>query len=151
MSEGKTSISKAGLAVSLFREGFSCSQAVAAVYDEETGVPRDTLLRIAQPFGGGIGRMADWCGAVTGAFLVIGLKHGRIRAEDLQSRDRTYAWVREFTARFRNRHGDTACRNLLGCDISTAEGMKSAEELKLHEIRCEKFVRDAVDILEDIL
>ena len=53
-----------------------------------------------RPFGGGIARRADWCGALTGAFLVIGLKHGRIRAEDAAARDKTYALVQEFIARF---------------------------------------------------
>jgi C_GCAxxG_C_C family probable redox protein len=88
---------------------------------------------------------------VTGAFLVIGLKHGRVRAEDAAARDRTYALVQDLIARFSARHGELKCRDLLGCDIGTPEGQKRAEELKLHQTKCEDFVRDAAAILEEIL
>ncbi len=138
-------------AVSLFRQGFSCSQAVAAAFAPDLGLDRDTALRLSQPFGGGIARRADWCGAVTGAFLVLGLKHGRDRAEDEAARDRTYALVDEFIARFTARHGRLKCRDLLGCDIGTPEGRKTADTLKLHETKCEEFVGDAAAILEEIL
>lgn len=144
-------MTRAETALSLFREGFSCSQAVAAAYAEDLGLDRETALRLSQPFGGGIGRSADWCGAVTGAFLAIGLKHGRSKAEDTASRDRTYALVLEFIRRFEARHGRLKCRDLLDCDISTPEGRKKADELDLHKVRCEEFVRDAADILDEIL
>lgn len=138
-------------ALSLFRQGFSCSQAVAAAFAEELGLDRDAALRVSQPFGGGIARRADWCGAITGAFLAIGLKHGRTRAEDAAARDRTYALVQEFIRRFTDRHGHLRCKDLLGCDIGTPEGQKKAEEMNLHKTRCEDYVRDAVAILEEIL
>jgi len=138
-------------AVSFFRQGFSCSQAVAAAFAADFGLDKEAVLRLSQPFGGGIARRADWCGAVTGAFLVIGLKHGRVRPEDTAARDRTYALVQEFISRFTGRHGEIKCRDLLGCDIGTPEGQKKAEELKLHQTRCEALVRDAVVILEEIL
>lgn len=138
-------------AVALFREGFSCSQAVAAAFAEDLGLDRETALRVSQPFGGGIGRSADWCGAVTGAFLIIGLKHGRFKADDTASRDRTYGLVREFIRRFEARHEHLKCRDLLGCDISTEEGLRTAKERDLHATLCETFVRDAARILEDIL
>jgi C_GCAxxG_C_C family probable redox protein len=144
-------MSRSDCAVSFFRQGFSCSQAVAAAFAADFGLDKDTALRLSQPFGGGIARRADWCGAVTGAFLVIGLKHGRVRAEDAASRDRTYALVQDFIARFTARHGQIKCRDLLGCDIGTPEGQKKAEELKLHQTKCEDLVRDAAVILEEIL
>jgi C_GCAxxG_C_C family probable redox protein len=138
-------------AVSLFRQGFSCSQAVATVFAEDLGLGRDAALRVSQPFGGGIARRADWCGALTGAFLVIGLKHGRTRAEDVAARDKTYALVQEFIRRFTARHVHFRCQDLLGCDIGTPEGQKRAEELNLHKTKCEEYVRDAVALLEEIL
>jgi C_GCAxxG_C_C family probable redox protein len=138
-------------AVDAFRRGFSCSQAVAAAFAPDLGLDRETALRLAQPFGGGIARRADWCGAVAGALLIIGLKHGRVRAEDVEARDRTYALVDAFIARFTSLHGRIKCRDLLGCDISTPAGRKTAEAQKLHETKCEEFVRDAAAILEEIL
>lgn len=138
-------------ALSLFRQGFSCSQAVATAFAEDFGLDRETALRLSQPFGGGIAKRADWCGALTGAFLVLGLRYGRTRAEDTASRDMTYATVNELVRRFTERHGHVRCRDLLGCDIGTAEGMKRAEELKLHQTKCEEFVRDAVELLQSLL
>ena len=75
-------MSRTERALALFKEGFSCSQAVAAVFAEEHGLAVETALRLSQGFGGGMARMADTCGAVTGAILVLGLKHGRTRAAD---------------------------------------------------------------------
>jgi len=144
-------MSKSECALSLFRQGFSCSQAVAGAFAAEFGLDKDTALRLSQPFGGGIARRADWCGAMTGAFLVLGLKHGRTRAEDSAARDKTYALVQEFINRFTARHAHIRCKDLLGCDIGTAEGQKIADAQNLHKTLCEGYVRDAVAILEEIL
>ncbi len=138
-------------AVALFQRGFSCSQAVFGAYAVDLGLPEAPALRLSQPFGGGIAKSGDWCGAVTGAFLVIGLKHGRDRAEDTAAKDRTYALVQEFTRRFEAKNGHVLCRDLLGCEIGTAEGQRIIEERKLHQTRCEPLIRDAVAILEDLL
>jgi C_GCAxxG_C_C family probable redox protein len=138
-------------AQALFRRGFSCSQAVVAAFAAEHGLDEEIALRLAQGFGGGIARRADWCGALTGAILIIGLKHGRVRPEDEAARERTYALVRDLLARFTARHGQVRCRGLLGCDIGTPEGQKQASEGRLHETKCETFVRDAAAILDEIL
>ena len=82
-------------ALGLFKEGFSCSQAVAAAFAEDQGLPVETALRLSQGFGGGMARLAETCGAVTGAIMIIGLKHGRIRAKDDEAKERTYALVQE--------------------------------------------------------
>lgn len=144
-------MNRAETAVALFRQGFSCSQAVAAAFSPDLGLDRDTALRLAQPFGGGIARRADWCGAITGALLVIGLKHGRTRAEDGASRDKTYALTNDLISRFAARHGRTKCRDLLGCDIGTPEGREAAEKADLHATKCEEYVRDAGRLLEELL
>lgn len=138
-------------ALALFREGFSCSQAVFAAYAEDFGLPRDMALRIAQPFGGGIGRTGDWCGAVTGALMVMGLKYGRVRAGDTAAKDKTYALVREFVRRFREGHGTVRCNDLLGCDIGTPEGEKAIAARNLHATVCEDVVREATEILGILL
>ena len=135
----------------LFRKGFSCSQAVLAAFSEEYGLDRETALKLAQPFGGGIARRADWCGAATGALLVIGLKHGRTRAKDAAARDRTYALSAEFIRRFEARFGALKCRDLLGCDIGTPAGAAEASARRLHETVCAEFVAAAVDLLEELL
>jgi C_GCAxxG_C_C family probable redox protein len=144
-------MTKSDEALALFREGFSCSQAVLAVFAGDNGLSREAALRITQPFGGGIAGSGDWCGAVTGAFLAIGHRFGRFRADDMAAKDKTYALVREFLARFRTLHAAVRCNDLLGCDIGTPEGRNAIDEKNLHQTVCETLVRDAVRILEDIL
>lgn len=144
-------MTRSDAAVACFRQGFSCSQAVLSAFAEDLGLDRETALRLSQPFGGGIARRADWCGALTGAFLAAGLKYGRTKAEDGAARDRTYALVNELVARFEARHGAVRCRDLLGCDIGTPAGQKEAEDRKLHQTVCEELIRDAAALLEEIL
>jgi C_GCAxxG_C_C family probable redox protein len=134
-----------------FESGFSCSQAVFAAFSEALGLERTTALKIAQPFGGGIAGTGSTCGAVTGALLVIGLKHGRSRPEDAAAKEKTYALVLEFIKRFRKRHGSIVCRELLGVDLSTPEGHEEARRRGLFSGRCLLFVSQAAEILEEIL
>lgn len=144
-------MSKVELAVSRFKEGFSCSQALLSTYSKKFGLNRETALRVSGAFGGGMGRMGETCGAVTGAFMLIGLKHGKTRVEDEQTKERAYSLIREFVDKFKSRNGSIVCRDLLGCDISTPEGMKLAREKKLFTTLCQKFVQDAAEIIEQML
>ncbi len=144
-------MNKVERAVACFEEGFSCSQAVFSTYGPELGLDHDIALKVATGFGGGMGRMGHICGAVTGAFMVIGLRHGRIRAEDEETRDKAYGLVRKFVQEFESRNGSIICRELLGCDISTPEGLEFAREKGLPATVCPKFVKDAADIIEQIL
>jgi C_GCAxxG_C_C family probable redox protein len=138
-------------AVSLFQEGFNCSQAVFSTYAVEMGMDRDIALKVAQAFGGGMGQMGETCGSVTGAFMVIGLKYGRTSVDDDEAKTKTYKLVKEFTEKFKARNGTIICRELLGCDIGTPEGQRIAKEKMLVSTLCPDFVRDAAEILEVIL
>jgi C_GCAxxG_C_C family probable redox protein len=138
-------------AVASFQSGFSCSQAVLAAYADLFGMDRETAVRIAAGFGGGMGRMANTCGAVTGALMVLGLKYGATDATDRQAKEAVYERVREFSRRFAARHGSTVCRDLLGCDISTPAGVERARQGSLFTSACPKFVQSAAEILEELL
>jgi C_GCAxxG_C_C family probable redox protein len=138
-------------ALSTFDEGFNCSQSVLAAWAEELGLDRETALRVATAFGGGMGHRGDSCGAVTGAFMAIGLKHGRLRADDEETRDLAYGLVNRFVEEFQARHGSIVCRELLGFDLSTPEGERLAEERWPDLMPCRQVVRDAAEILSKIL
>jgi len=138
------------LAVACFEDGFSCSQAVFSAYATQLGLNREAALKIAGAFGGGMGNMGETCGAVTGAFMVIGLKHSRSIAEDRQSKEKTNSLVQEFVDKFKSRNGSILCRELLGYDLSTPEGAGMVREKKLRDTLCTRFVRDAAEILEQI-
>jgi C_GCAxxG_C_C family probable redox protein len=144
-------MSKPDEAVATFRGAFNCAQAVFVAFAPELGLERELALRVAGGFGGGIGRMGEVCGAVTGAVLAIGLKHGKYRPEDNAAREKTYALVQEFSRQFRERHGKLLCRELLGCDVSTPEGRQAAHDSGLHDTLCPQLVRDAAEIVEQLL
>ncbi len=138
-------------AVQTFKRGFSCSQAVLAAVSEPLGLDREKALKISQPFGGGMASMGLTCGAVTGAMLAIGLKHGRTRPEDEEAKQKTYRLVHEFLRRFQDRHGSIVCRELIGVDLSAPDGHKLGAERGVFENLCPGFVAAAVEILEEIL
>ena len=138
-------------AVTCFKGGFNCSQAILSTYCESLGLDREMALRIASGFGGGMGCTGGVCGAVTGAFMVLGLKHGSATAGDKAAKELTYAQVREFRCRFEALHQHITCRELLGCDIGSAEGMKAAKDQNLFTTVCPKLVEDAAKILQEML
>jgi C_GCAxxG_C_C family probable redox protein len=156
MTSKKGSPEKSGpravdLAAACFKEGFSCSQAVLSACSERFGLDREMALRVAGAFGGGMARTGGTCGAVTGAFMVIGLKHGKTKADDNNAREKTYELAKEFTARFVERNKSIVCKELLGHDLSTPEGREAVKEKKLATTICPKFVQDAVEIVVDIV
>lgn len=106
-------------------------------------------MRIAGAFGAGMARTGETCGAVTGALMVIGLKHAKTRKGDDDSRELAYALAREFMDRFRERNGSLLCRDILGVDVSTPDGIRAVREKDLFRTVCPKFVRDAGEILEE--
>ncbi len=142
---------KVETAVGCFREGFNCSQAILSTYGGEFGLERETALKAAAAFGGGMGGLGEVCGAVTGALVVIGLKYGYTEAKDKETKAKTYARARDFACRFRSHSGSLLCRELLGCDLATAEGMETARRKGLFTELCPRFVLAAAEILEDVL
>jgi C_GCAxxG_C_C family probable redox protein len=138
-------------AADYFARGCNCSQSVLAAYAEQFGLSEERALKVAGGFGGGMGRMAETCGAVTGAIMVIGLKFASTTPGDIQGKENAYAVVREFVHRFKGRNATVLCRELLDCDISTPEGMKRAQQEKLIKKCCPKLIRDAAEILDQLI
>lgn len=112
---------------------------------------RETALRVAGAFGAGMARTGETCGAVTGSLMVIGLNHAKTRKDDDDSRERAYALAQEFMDTFRERNGSLLCRDILGVDVSTPEGIADVRKRDLFRTTCPKFVRNAGEILEEIL
>jgi C_GCAxxG_C_C family probable redox protein len=137
-------------AVERFKKGFNCSQAVFGTFSEQFGLDCDTARKVATGFGGGM-RMGSTCGAVTGAFMVLGLKYGNTTVKDKEGKANTYKKIEEFTNRYKNRNNSVICRELIGCDICTPEGMKEAQDKGLFSSICPRIVQDATEILEEML
>ena len=138
-------------AVALFREGYNCAQSMLAACGPDYGLPRETAVRVALAFGGGIGRTGNLCGAATGALMAIGLKCSAKDAKDPAVKAEAYRLAQEFLARFKARSGSLLCRDIIGCDLSTPEGFKYAVESGRHDAICPKALRDAAEILEELV
>ncbi len=112
-----------------FLSGYGCAQAVLLAFEDVTDLDRNQAAALASSFGGGMGRMREVCGAVSGALMVLGLAVGYTDPHDPTAKSRHYALVREFAARFRQRcaeqgrTGSIVCRDLLaGANISNEVG-----------------------------
>jgi len=139
------------IALARFDEGYACSQSVFSAYAPLFNLDPELALRIAAPFAGGMGLMGEVCGAVTGAFMVLGLKAGNTLAQDRASKERAYDLARAFAQRFRARHGSILCRELLGCAIDTAEGLQAARARGLFIELCPRLVQDSAEIVAELL
>jgi C_GCAxxG_C_C family probable redox protein len=95
--------------------------------------------------------MGRTCGAVTGALMVIGLKHGQVNLADKESSQRTYKLVKEFIDRFTTIHDSIECKELIGYDLSDFSELSLARESGVFKNKCPGFVYDAACILEDVL
>jgi len=142
---------KSDRAVAALKDGFNCAQAVFSTFAPGLGLEEGKAAKVASAFGGGMARKGDACGAVTGAFMALGLKFGSSRPEDKEIKEKSYEIAREFVRRFTERSGTIVCRDLLGCDISTHEGFERAKQQGLFDTVCAKLVKDSVEILEDML
>ena len=137
-------------AVQCFCRGAACSQAIVAHYGPSVGLPAEQGIKLASGFAGGM-RLAQTCGAVTGAFMVLGLKHAGANCDQRDGRESVYTAIREFTAKFQQRNNTVVCKELLGCDISTPEGTDRAKREGLFRTICPRLVQDAAEILEEML
>ena len=131
-----------------FAQGFNCSQAVFSAYASELGLQDETALKLASPFGGGVARQGDVCGAVTGALMVLGLARGNA---SLDAKDETYKIAEAFIKRFEELHGAILCRELLGYDLSQPDELQSARDKGVFTSACPVFVKDAVELVAEFL
>jgi len=115
-------MTKSEEAVSSFCDGFLCSQAILSVYGEEEGLERELALKLATGLGGGMGRTAHTCGAVTGAILVIGLKKGPVSVNDVAAKEETYYRRAQEKGLF-----DNICPRLVDSAVRILEEMKKAD------------------------
>ena len=135
----------------LFRQGTNCAQAVSCAFAEDLGADRGLTLRLATGFGGGMGHTGGTCGALTGAFMALGIAFGMKEAGDQAAKERTYALVAEASRRFRERTGAVSCPVLLGLDIGIPEQLQAARDRNLFKTQCPTYVVAAAEIVEQLL
>ena len=129
----------------------NCSQAVLSAFCEEYGLERNLALQLAQGFGGGMGHSGQTCGAVTGAYMALGLANKGTPENPRAGIDKTYAMIEEFNRQFKSRHNSLNCTELTGYDLSVPEKLAEARDKKVFSTVCPDLVRDAVKIVESLL
>ncbi len=133
-------------AISYFREGYNCSQAVLMACAGES----EAMVKAAASFGGGMGRLQKTCGAVTGAYIWFGINYGTSGLPQENDKMQVYERVKRFDKAFVERNGTDLCSELLGEDLNTPEGKSRIKERDLHASVCEKCITDAIEIIEEI-
>lgn len=128
----------------------NCCQSTLTAFCEELGLDRNLALKLALGFGGGMGSMGKTCGAVTGAYMIIGLQQDLKAADADKIKERSRKLVRDFSRKFTDLHGSTECKDLLGCDLSQPGEREAARDKGLLDTVCPKLVHDAVEILENL-
>ena len=127
-----------------FAQGFNCSQSVFSAFALQVGLSNETALKLSSPFGAGMARQGQVCGALTGALMVLGLQHGNV---DPEGKEKTYQISEEFIRKFKERHGTILCRELIGYDISSQAGLQAARERHVFTTICPVLVKETAESL----
>lgn len=139
------------IAVQLFKEGRNCSQAVLLAFSDVTKMDESLALRLSSPFGGGMGRQREVCGAVSGMLMVLGILYGyEDNGEKDANKKAVYQDVQDLCSRFRELSGSIICREILKNPASDPNPTpRTAEFYKLRP--CERMVATAAALLEDYI
>ena len=136
----------------LFCKGYNCSQAVLMAFSDLTGLDDDTSAKLASSFGGGLARMREVCGAVSGVAMVLGLLYGNDDPTDQEAKSTHYHLVQEFARRFKEQNGSIICRELLSGTGSVEGNTPEKRTQEYYKKRpCPELVRQAAEILDGMI
>lgn len=134
-------------ALSFFDQGYACSQSVLLAFADNFNIDIKSAKLLSSTFGGGMGRLREKCGAVTGSFMVIGLAMGNEDPQDMERKLHSYRKVRELDKKVRELYGTTNCGEILKKHATEAD----IQDRKHHKIICRNVISDTVEILWDML
>ena len=139
-------------AMALFKEGYNCSQSVFLAFEDCYDIEHRTALRLSSSFGGGMGRLREVCGAVSGMFMVAGLLYGYDDPNDMDAKTEHYARIQELARRFEEENGFIVCRNLLGLGAGRDSHVPEKRTEEYYKKRpCGQLVGSAAMILENYI
>lgn len=141
--------SRADKAVDLFVDGYNCSQAVFMAFADKFDIDKTTAAALSTSFGGGIGRLREMCGAVSGGAMLLGLKYPHLHPSDTSFKDKNYQIVQNFALEFKKKIGSYNCDDIL--DIFSVQDTSNTmtETKKLYaEKPCARCVRVAAELIE---
>ena len=136
-------------AIEIFGKGYNCAQAVFASHSAELGLDATSAKKAAAAFGGGIAHNGMTCGAVTGALMLLGLKYGRYKDGDNESKEKTYKIANEFIGQFKKEFGSITCKDLIKFDVSVPEEYLRAKEAGVFQNICRSLVKRSSELVEE--
>ncbi len=144
-------MTKADLAEELFLKGYGCSQSILGAFADVTKLDMSASLKIASGFGGGMGRLREVCGAVTGAFMVIGLLYG-FDSPDHNAKKELYEKIQAVANQFKEINGTIVCRELLSLNVQSQIATPDRRTEEYYKRRpCLRHIREMADILENYI
>jgi len=149
-NNGVKVMTRAARAEAYFKEGYNCAQAVVLAFQDLTGLEKETLLRLASSFGGGLGRLREVCGAVSGMALIMGAVRGYNDPKDTDGKAAHYKRLQEMAAEFKKHTDSIVCRELLG-GASGGGAPEARTEAYYQKRPCAALVRLAAAILAEEL
>ena len=144
---------KGEIAKQYFLDGYNCAQAVVLAFAQDFGLDKKTAVMLSSSFGGGMGRLREVCGAVSGMFMVLGLKYGYASPEDNQAKKELYKKVQEVAGLFKDDNGSIICRELLGLN-QTGKSDPTPElrtESYYKKRPCKDLVKFAADLVDEYI
>jgi len=142
----------AGEAKELFMEGYNCAQAMLCAYCDETGMPFDQAVRLASSFGGGMARLREVCGAVTGMFMVAGLMYGYTSPNDDETKAKHYELIQSLAKRFEAENGSIICRVLLDLGEQRQGPVPDKRTADYYQHRrCAQLIENAGKMLDELI
>ena len=139
-------------AMQLFREGYNCSQSVFLAFQDKYDMDEKTALRLSSSFGGGMGRLREVCGTVSGMFMTAGILYGYESPKDRMAKTEHYTRIQELAGKFREINHSIVCRELLGLSVLTDSPIPSERTDEYYKKRpCVELVGIAAAIMEEYI
>lgn len=139
-------------AMQSFLNGYNCAQCMILAFEDMLTIDVDTALKIASPFGGGMGRLREVCGSVSGMFMVLGYINGYNEPGDYEGKKALYEHVQELARRYEEANGSIICRELLGLNVQREEATPEKRTDEYYKKRpCAEKIGSAAEILEGYL
>jgi len=139
-------------AMANFMNGYNCSQSVVLAFKDLIPIDEAVLSRMASSFGGGMGRLREVCGSVSGMFMVAGILYGYDGPETGQVKADHYARIQELARRFEEKHGTIICREMLGLSVRHDIPVPEARTAEYYKKRpCPEIIGDAAEILDEYI
>lgn len=140
-------------AMQSFLDGYNCSQCMILAFEDvikaNSDIDIDMALKIASPFGGGMGRLREVCGSVSGMFMILGYIKGYSAPGDYEGKKELYAHIQELAKRYEAANGSIVCRELLGLDVKRQDAVPEKRTEEYYKNRpCTEKIGSAAEILE---